>query len=138
MIESVCSGCEINRKTCAINELFQVQKTLEKWARHNYHSNNTQPSKREDLPIKEVLNLSTRVRNLLLRADITTVGDLEGMTEDDFHHVSGFGPRAFSELFQAVEEYNNSGRKAYNPDKRIIRFNSEMNSLEESISDQDE
>ena len=137
-IGSVCTGWEIDRTTCAINELLQVQKTLENWARNNYHPDLAQQLKREELRIEEVLDISPRVRNLLFRADILTIGDLEGMTEDDFQFVSGFGPKALSELRQALEEYNKSGRKAYNPDKRIIRFNSERISDEDSISGQDE
>ena len=64
-----------------------------------------------DLPI-EALDLSERPRNCLRRAQIQTVGELIGKTEDDLLNITNFGQKSLEEVVAKLDELGFSLRSA--------------------------
>jgi DNA-directed RNA polymerase subunit alpha len=56
-----------------------------------------------DLPIED-LDLSERPRNCLKRAQINTVGELLGKTEDDLLNITNFGQKSLDEVKAKLDE----------------------------------
>jgi DNA-directed RNA polymerase subunit alpha len=56
-----------------------------------------------DLPIED-LDLSERPRNCLKRAQVNTVGELIGKTEDDLLAITNFGQKSLDEVLQKLDE----------------------------------
>ncbi len=56
-----------------------------------------------DLPIED-LELSERPRNCLKRAQINTIGELVGQTEDDLLAITNFGQKSLEEVIQKLDE----------------------------------
>ncbi len=61
----------------------------------------TIPSKLQDMPI-EVLDLSSRTYNCLKRSQITTVGQLLQMSEDELLGLRNFGQKSLQELHEKL------------------------------------
>jgi DNA-directed RNA polymerase subunit alpha len=56
-----------------------------------------------DLPIED-LDLSERPRNCLKRAQINTIGELLGKTEDDLLAITNFGQKSLDEVKVKLDE----------------------------------
>src|SRR5207237_5917760 len=65
---------------------------------------NTIPSRLQDMPI-EVLDLSSRTYNCLKRSQITTVGQLLQMSEDELLGLRNFGQKSLQELHEKLAEH---------------------------------
>src|SRR5204863_569150 len=64
----------------------------------------TIPSKLQDMPI-EVLDLSSRTYNGLKRSQITTVGQLLQMSEDELLGLRNFGQKSLQELHEKLARH---------------------------------
>ena len=56
-----------------------------------------------DLPIED-LDLSERPRNCLKRAQINSIGELLGKTEEDLLNITNFGQKSLDEVKQKLDE----------------------------------
>ena len=56
-----------------------------------------------DLPIED-LELSERPRNCLKRAQINTIGELLGRTEEDLLAITNFGQKSLDEVIAKLDE----------------------------------
>jgi DNA-directed RNA polymerase subunit alpha len=65
---------------------------------------NTIPSRLQDMPI-EVLDLSSRTYNCLKRSQITTVGQLLQMSEDELLGLRNFGQKSLQELHEKLARH---------------------------------
>ncbi len=61
-----------------------------------------------DIPI-DTLDLSRGVRNALIRARIGTIGDLQGMSEEDLVDIPGIGPASARQIIQALRSFLEQG-----------------------------
>src|SRR5205085_9133327 len=62
------------------------------------------PSRLQDMPI-EVLDLSSRTYNCLKRSQITTVGQLLQMSEDELLGLRNFGQKSLVELHEKLARH---------------------------------
>jgi DNA-directed RNA polymerase subunit alpha len=62
------------------------------------------PSRLQDMPI-EILDLSSRTYNCLKRSQITTVGQLLQMSEDELLGLRNFGQKSLVELHEKLAEH---------------------------------
>ncbi len=62
------------------------------------------PSRLQDMPI-EVLDLSSRTYNCLKRSQITTVGQILTMSEDELLGLRNFGQKSLQELHEKLAEH---------------------------------
>ena len=53
----------------------------------------------------DVLNLSTRARNALIRADLTTPEDLLSLSEVDLLNIRGLGPKSVTEILDRLRDW---------------------------------
>lgn len=68
------------------------------------------PSRLQDMPI-EVLNLSSRTYNCLKRSQITTVGQLSQMSDDELLSLRNFGQKSLDELKEKLAEHGLLGQE---------------------------
>jgi len=66
-----------------------------------------------DLPIEE-LDLSERPRNCLKRAQVNTVGELAGKSEDDLLAITNFGQKSLDEVLAKLDERGLALRNSVN------------------------
>jgi N utilization substance protein A len=50
----------------------------------------------------DTLELSSRVRNLLIKENLTTIDNLKEKKEEDLKKIKGLGPKAIAELFEKI------------------------------------
>jgi hypothetical protein len=80
----------------------------------------TIPSRLQDTPI-EVLDLSSRTYNCLKRSQITTVGQLLQMSEEELLGLRNFGQKSLQELHEKLASHGiivpDEGRRSYDDDE---------------------
>ena len=59
------------------------------------------------IPIED-LELSVRAFNCLKRANIHTIGDLTGKTEDELGKIRNLGKKSVEEILEKLQSYNES------------------------------
>jgi DNA-directed RNA polymerase subunit alpha len=93
------------------------------------------PSRAQDMPI-EVLDLSSRTYNCLKRSQITTVGQILTMSEDELLGLRNFGQKSLLELYEKLAEHGivTSGDMA----ARRAGVDDEDEELDEELDEEEE
>jgi len=101
----------------AINEAAHILQIhfnmLEKFAKHPLRIENTEVPVKEEIfidqslavPISE-LGFDARTLNLLLEAEITTVGELRARSEETLNDIHGLGPKTLAKIQKILADYD--------------------------------
>lgn len=99
------SGEEISIKLNDESKKLSLNTSLTSNSQTNNIKNLSKKSLKDDVSIVD-LNLSTRLTNALLKSNITTLSQFEGMTEEEVANIRGLGSKTLEELMELLKKYS--------------------------------